>query len=285
MRGQKKWIGIAFAGAMVCAHGQWLNYPAPGTPRTRDGKPNLSAPAPRAFKGKPDLSGVWQAEPAPPGEIQGLLGDISYEVVPGDDPRTFSKYVFNLLADFKPGESPLRREAAAELTRKRTEGLGFNDGPPSHCLPLGIPGADILSYAPFKFIQAPGVIVMMYEIDNTRRQIYTDGRKLPVDPQPAWLGYSVGHWEGDTLVVDTAGFNDKSWLDVSGLPHSEALRVQERFRRRDFGHMELQVTIEDPKVFTRPFTIKVTELLLPDSDLLESFCTENEKDRSHLASH
>jgi hypothetical protein len=285
MHGQKKWIGIAFAGAMVCAHGQWLNYPAPGTPRTRDGKPNLSAPAPRASKGKPDLSGVWQAEPAPPGEIQGLLGDISYEVVPGDDPRTFSKYVFNLLADFKPGESPLRREAAAELTRKRTEGLGFKDGPPSHCLPLGIPGADILSYAPFKMVQAPGVIVMMYEIDNTRRQIYTDGRKLPVDPQPAWLGYSVGHWDGDTLVVDTAGFNDKSWLDVSGLPHSEALRVQERFRRRDFGHMELQVTIEDPKVFTRPFTIKVTELLLPDSDLLESFCTENEKDRSHLASH
>src|SRR5579862_3871446 len=123
MRGQKKWIGIAFAGAMVCAHGQWLNYPAPGTPRTRDGKPNLSAPAPRASKGKPDLSGVWQAEPAPPGDIQGLLGDISYEVVPGDDPRTFSKYVFNLLADFKPGESPLRPEAAAELTRKRTEGL------------------------------------------------------------------------------------------------------------------------------------------------------------------
>src|SRR6202521_5531148 len=108
MRGQKKWIAIMFAGVMVCAHGQWLNYPAPGTPRTRDGKPNLSGPAPRASKGKPDLSGVWETAPSPPGEIERLLGDITYEVVPGDDPRTFSKYVFNLLADFKPQESPLR---------------------------------------------------------------------------------------------------------------------------------------------------------------------------------
>jgi hypothetical protein len=284
MRGPKKWIGIMFAGAMVCAHGQWLNYPAPGTPRTRDGKPNLSAPAPRASKGKPDLSGVWQTEPAPPGEIERLFGNIAYEAVPGDDPTTFNKYFFNILADFKPQEAPIRPEAAAELTRKRAQGLGFKDGPPSHCLPLGVPGADILSYAPYKIIQAPGVIVMLYEVDNTRRQVYTDGRKLPVDPQPAWLGYSVGHWEGDTLVVDTAGFNDKSWLDAIGHPHSEALRVQERFRRLDFGHMELQVTIDDPKIFTRPFSIKVTQLLLPDSDLLESFCTENEKDRPHLAS-
>lgn len=275
-----------FAGALlvvqVCAHGQWLNYPAPGTPRTKDGKANLSAPAPRTSKGKPDLSGVWETAPSPPGEIERLLGDITYEVVPGDDPRTFSKYVFNLLADFKPQESPLRREAAAELMRKRAEDLGFKDGPPSHCLPLGIPGVDILSYSPFKIVQTPGEIVMLYELDNTRRQIYTDGRPLPADPQPAWLGYSVGKWDGDALVVDTAGFNNKSWLDVSGLPHSEALRVQERFRRRDFGHMDLQLTVEDPQVLTKPVTIKVTELLLPDSDLLESFCNENERDRPHL---
>ena len=125
---------------------------------------------------------------------------------------------------------------------------------------------------------------MLYEVDNTHRQVYTDGRKLPADPQPAWLGYSVGKWEGDTLVVDTAGFNDQSWLDVTGHPHSEALRIQERFRRRDFGHMEVQVTIDDPKTFTKPFTIKFNQLLIPDSDILEYFCTENEKDRAHLAS-
>jgi hypothetical protein len=171
MCGQRTRIGILFAGALVCAHAQWLNYPAPGTPRTRDGKPNLSAPAPRASKGKPDLSGVWQTEPAPPGEIKRLIGDLSYEIVPGDDPSTFSKYFFNVLADFKPEESPIRPEAAAELTRKRSEGLGYKDGPPSHCMPLGIPGADILSYSPFKIIQSPGLIVMLYELDNTHRQI------------------------------------------------------------------------------------------------------------------
>jgi hypothetical protein len=117
---------------------------------------------------------------------------------------------------------------------------------------------------------------------NTHRQIYTDGRKVLADPQPAWLGYSVGRWDGDTLVVDTAGFNDKSWLDAAGHPHSEALRVEERFRRRDFGHLDLQVTVDDPEMYTKPVTIKVTELLIPDGDVLENFCDENEKDRPHL---
>jgi hypothetical protein len=284
MCGQKTRTGILFAGALVCAHAQWLNYPTPGTPRTRDGKPNLSAPAPRTAKGKPDLSGVWQAEPAPPGEIQRLLGDVSYQAVPGDDPRTFSKYFFNILADFKPEEAPIRREAAAELTRKRTEALGYDDSPTTHCMPIGIPRGDLFSFAPFKIVQTPGLILMLYEVDNTRRQVYTDGRKLPADPQPAWLGYSVGKWEGDTLVVDTAGFNDKSWLDAFGHPHSEALRVQERFHRRDFGHMDVQVTIEDPNTYSKPFSVKFTLLLIPDSDILESYCNENEKDRPHLAS-
>ena len=126
------------------------------------------------------------------------------------------------------------------------------------------------------------MIVILYEVDNTRRQIYTDGRKLPADPQPMWMGYSVGKWEGDTLVVDTAGFNDKSWLDAAGHPHSEALRIQERFHRRDFGHMDLQVTVDDPQMYLQPITIKVTEVLIPDSDVLELFCNENEKDRPHL---
>jgi hypothetical protein len=286
MRGRNKWIAMLFGGALVCAqvcaYGQWLNYPAPGTPRTKDGKADLSAPPPRASNGKPDLSGVWETEPSPPGEITRLFGDMSYETVPGDDPTSFSKYFFSVLADFKPGEAPIRPEAAKELARKRAEGLGFKDGPPSHCLPLGVPGSDVLSYSPFKIIEAPGEIVVLYEVDNTRRQIYTDGRPLPVDPQPAWLGYSVGKWDGDTMVVDTAGFNDKSWLDAFGHPHSEALRVQERFHRRDFGHLDLQITIEDPQTFTKPITFKVTEHLLPDSDILEAFCNENEKDRSHL---
>ena len=281
MSGQTKRIGVIFAGALLCAHGQWLNYPAPGTPRMRDGKPDLSAKAPRASNGKPDLSGVWQTEFTPSGENERLFGDVFEDfVVPGDDPRTFSKYFFNILADFKPSEAPIRPEGV-ELFRKNADTRGKGN-PASQCLPQGIPRADILSYAPFKIIQTPGLIAILYEVDNTHRQIYTDGRKLPVDPQPAWLGYSVGGWEGDTLVVDTAGFNDKSWLDSRGHPHSEDLRIRERFHRRNFGHMDLQLTIEDAKMYTRPFTIKATELLIPDSDILESICNENEKDRAHL---
>ena len=272
-------IALIFTGALLCAHAQWLNYPSPGTPRTRDGKPNLSAKAPRASNGKPDLSGVWQAELSPPGEIERLFGDVfEYAVVPGDDPRMFSKYFLNILADFKPEQAPIKPEAA-ELARKNAGNARAN--PSAQCLPQGIVRDDLLSYNPFKIIQTPGVIAILYEVDNMFRQVYTDGRKLPVDPQPAWVGYSVGKWDGDTLVVDSAGFNNRSWLDAFGHPHSEALRVQERFHRRDFGHMDLQLTVDDPKMYTRPFTIKVTEVLVPDSDILEYVC-ENEADRTHL---
>jgi len=272
------------AALTLCAKAQWLNYPAPGTPRTPDGKPNLFAKAPRAPNGKPDLSGVWQTEFAPTGENERLFGaSVKDAVVPGDDPRTFSKYVLNILADFKPEESPLR-PGAAELFRRNVAKRGTRDeqSPTAWCLPQGLPRGDLFNYAPFKIIQTPIVVAVLYELDNTYRQIYTDGRKLPADPQPAWLGYSVGHWEGDSLVVDAAGFNDKTWLDVAGHPHSEALRIQERFHRRDFGHMDLSVTIDDPKFYTRPFTVKVTETLLPHSDVLETICNENEKDRLHL---
>jgi hypothetical protein len=281
MNGKIIGVGFLIAVSWACAHAQWLNYPAPGTPRTRDGKANLSAKAPRGSNGKPDLSGVWQTELAPSGENERLFGpSVKDYAVLGDDPRTFSKYYLNILVDFKPEETPIRPEAA-KLAQRNQDERGTRS-PSARCLPQGLPRADIFSYAPFKMIQTPGVIAVLYEIDNTHRQIYTDGRKLPADPQPAWAGYSVGKWEGDTLVVDAAGFNDRTWLDSFGHPHSEDLKIQERFRRRDFGHMDLSVTIEDPRMYTRPFTIKVTEVLLPDSDILESICNENEKDRTHL---
>jgi hypothetical protein len=271
---------MVFVGALLCANGQWLSYPAPGTPRTPDGKPNLSARVPRLSNGKPDLSGVWQVEPPAPGEMERKVGDLGTFVVPGDDPREFSPYFFNILADFKRGEEPIRPEAAAVL-RKRGERHGI-DAPGTRCLPMGIPEATTIA-VPFKIIHTPGLMAILYEVDNTHRQIYTDGRKLPADFQPAWLGYSAGKWEGDTLLVETAGFNDQGWLDAFGHPQSEALRIQERFRRRDFGHMEIQITIDDPKTYTKPFTIKVNQLLIPDSDILETFCTENERDRTHFA--
>ena len=194
--------------------------------------------------------------------------------------RTFSKYFLNILADFKPEDAPIR-PAAAELARRNAENAKAN--PSAKCLPQGIVRADVLSYNPFKILQTPGVTAILYEADNTFRQVYTDGRKLPANPEPLWLGYSVGKWEGDTLVVETAGFNDKSWLDGMGHPHSEAMRVVERYRRRDFGHLDVEITIDDPKMYTRPFTIKVTHLLEADSDILEYFCAENEKDRLHMA--
>jgi hypothetical protein len=273
-------VGLLVAGLAVCSlDAQWLNYPAPGTPRTRDGKPNLTAPPPRAADGKPDLSGVWRVEATPLDELTRLFGDLSPLSVPGDDARTFSKYLFNIFADFKRGEEPFRPEAA-KLFQQRAPGSG-KDFPTSHCLPAGVPTSLIIPI-PFKIIQTRGLTAMLFEGDNTIRQIYTDGRKHPTDPHPLWLGYSVGKWERDTLVAETVGFNDKSWLDAAGHPHSDALRVLERFRRRDFGHLDVEATLDDPKMYTSPFTIKFTLLLQPDSDILELFCNENEKDRVHL---
>jgi hypothetical protein len=251
-----------------------LNYPDPGIPRTKDGKPNLSAPAPRSAKGKPDLSGVWEAEAAPRQELLRFLPD-GVNLL-GEDPP--SRYFLNILSDFKPPETPMTA-ATASIFAQHASGFG-KDAPYSRCLPMGVPQSD-LTPIPFKIIQTPAVIVMLHEADGTFRQIYTDGRKLPVDPTPAWGGYSIGRWEGDTLVVESAGFNDRSWLDAFGHPHSDALRVTERFHRLDVGRMEVQLTIDDPKSYSKPFTFKFMELLLPDSDVLENVCLENEKDAKH----
>jgi hypothetical protein len=273
-------LGFLVAGVLVFAPGQWLNYPTPGTPRTADGKPNLSAKAPRAADGKPDLSGVWRTAYDSAEANERLFGPgVKAFIEPGDDPSRFSKYFLDILVDFPSDAKPIR-PAAAELFRQNAVKKSRSSS--AQCLPQGLPRTDINSYAPFKILQTPGVIAVLYEVDNTHRQIYTDGRPLPVDPQPTWGGYSVGRWDGDTLIVDAAGFNDQTWLDSGGHPHSDALRVQERFHRRDFGHMDLTVTVEDPKMYTQPFTIKVVEELLPDTDILESVCNENEKDRQHL---
>lgn len=151
-----------------------------------------------------------------------------------------------------------------------------------NCLPDGVPHADLLP-EPFKIIQTPGELLMLYEVETIFRQVFTDGRKQPADPAPSWLGYSVGRWDGDALVIDTKGFNDRSWLDARGHGHSEEMRVEERFQRRDFGHLDVAVTLEDPKVFTKPFTIRFAERLLPDTDVFEHICAEDEKDAAHTA--
>jgi hypothetical protein len=268
---------LALSMLSLGAHAQWLNYPTPGVPRTADGKPNLAAPAPRALDGKPDLSGVWHVHPSGLAEMKRLFGDgVGVSSVPGMEPDTISKYAVNILLDFKPDESPIRPEAA-EILRRRAPG----SNPADRCLPIGIPANGLVS-EPRKIVQSPKLIVIMYESDGTHRQIYTDGRVLPKEvAQPSWLGYSAGKWDRDTLIVETAGFNDKTWLDLSGHPRSEALRVTERYHRRDFGHLDVEMTFDDPLMYTKPFTIKFTEELWPDSDVFEYFCNENERDRAH----
>jgi len=254
---------------------QWLNYRDSGTPRTKDGKPSLSAPAPRSADGKPDLSGIWQGQGAPISELMKILPAGVNGL--GEDPPPMS--FFNVMANVKPEESALRPEFAEMY--KRRSAVALTSPPPAGCGPLVVPMADSLP-APFKIVQTPKLTLLLYESDTVFRQIFTDGRKHPEDPQPSWLGYSVGKWQGDSLVVDTVGLIPFGPLDVFGHPHSEALRVTEQFRRRDFGHMDVQVMIDDPKTYTKPFTYKIGMYLLPDTDLLESFCTENEKDVAHM---
>ena len=261
------WIIVALVGAGISTGAQWLNHPTAGAPRTRDGKVNMTARVPR-LSGKPDLSGLWQVQgqPRAPGALFGL----------GESEN--SRYFINVLADFPPNDLPL---TPAGLGRWKHNSQPTTPSPIVNCLPDGMPHGNVLPQ-PFKVIHSTGVIVLLYEVGTTFRQVFMDGRKLPVDPSPTWQGYSVGRWEGDTLVVDTIGFNDRSWLDVRGTPHSEEMRVEERFRRRDYGHLDLTTTITDPKTFTRPITFGVVLDLMPDTDLLEHYCAENEKDDAHI---
>jgi len=281
MRHQR--LFLLFAVFSAGAHAQWLNFPTPGTPRTRDGKPNLAAPAPRALDGKPDLSGVWRHEITPLAELKRLYGDsidaAAKVEVPGMEAAANHKYSRNILVDFNAGESPMRPEAV-EIMRQRAA----NSDPAQVCAvgQFGIPRAGLLAEV-IKIVQSPRMSVIFYEIDNLHRQVYADGRVLPKEfDYPAFLGYSVGHWERDVFVVETAGFNGRTRLDLMGHPQSEAMRITERFRRRDFGHLDVEMTFDDPKMYTKPFTIKVPHDLLADSDIFEMFCNENERDRAHL---
>ena len=271
-------IAIVCAATFTTADAQWLKYPARGIPRTKDGQPNLSAPTPRTADGKPDLSGVWTTDGSGPAEMQRLFPGLSDLAVPGDDPSVFSKYFINVFADYKNEDVPIKPDAL-QILLERAKTFG-KDNPTSHCLPAGVPMGDLLP-VPRRFIQLPNLLVILYEGINPQRLIYLDGRKHVLD-QPAWLGYSVGRWEGNTLVVDTRGFNDRSWLDAFGHPRTEAMHIVERFTRRDFGHIDVQMTFDDSGAYTKPFSIRFTQTLTPDTDVIEAVCNENEKDRQHL---
>lgn len=254
MFGGRNLAGLVAISFLLAANAdaQWLDYPAPGIPRLPNGKPNLAAPAPRGPDGKPDLSGVWN----------------------GPGPGSYDR---NIARDLKPADIQPWAEA---IYQQRVRDMGKN-APRANCLPDPFVYYHMVDVA--RFVQRPGVIVVMYQgtTNSVHRTIFTDGRPLPKDANPTWMGYSVGHWDGDTLVVETAGFNDRGWLDIEGHPHSEALRITERFRRRDFGHMDLEVTIDDPKTFTMPFSLRIPKTLTPDTDLLESIC-ENDTSVPHM---
>jgi len=274
-------LAVAVVG-VVPLSAQWVSYRDSAVPRTRDGKPDLRARTPLTRDGKPDLSGVWMHELTPAAEIRRLFGpsiDDRIKVdAPGMEIGTQHKYSFNILLDFD--EASMLRPRARELMRLNTQ----NREPAAVCLhrpPSHFIRYDLLS-EPIKIVQAPRITMVLYEANDTHRQIYTDGRALPKEfDLPSFLGYSVGHWEGNTFVVETAGFNDKTRLDGQEHPHSEHLRVIERYTRRDFGRLDVETTFEDPELYMKPFTIKVPHDLLPDTDIFESFC-ENEKDSAHL---
>ena len=239
--------------ACATAQAQWVKVPRANVPRSADGKPNLSAPAPRLPDGKPDLSGIWEVD---------------------------NKYVRDLATDLKIENVPFQPWAKA-LFDERKDGAHSREDNAAHCLPPGTPRINAAPF-PWKLVQTSTFIVIVYETSNFWRQIFLDGREMAEDAPPSWFGYSTGKWDGDTLVVDTKGFNGKAWIDQLGKPATEALHVIERFRRKDFGHMDIQVSIDDPKAYTKPWTITEPAKLSAAVELMEFICNENNRDLEHL---
>jgi hypothetical protein len=246
-------LAIIWAGVSA-VEAQWDPYPSKNVPRTADGKVDLNAPARRSADGHPDLSGFWM-------------------------PTVAVKHLLNLAADLKPEDVPLKPWAKT-LYDERIANNG-KDHPGARCWPSGIPEKNNIPDG-LKVVQTPDLILFLHESRTIYRQIFTDGRSLPRNAQPTWMGYSVGKWDGDTLVVDTIGQNGKTWLDMRGLPGTEALRVTERFSRPSIGHIDIDVTIDDSQAYTKPWTVKLSWSLLPDAELIESICEENNKDLPHM---
>jgi hypothetical protein len=233
---------------------QWLKVPEPVLPRTADGKPNLSAPAPRLPDGKPDLTGIWRSND--------------------------NTFVRDIAASLKPEDVPYQPWARA-LFDARKGGLYSSEDPDAHCLPQGVPKINSVQY-PWKLIQTPNSIVIIYETFNYWRQIFTDGREMNPDANPTWMGYSTGQWEGDTFVVHTRGFNGIVWLDQLGRPTTDRLHVIERFRRPDFGRLIIDITIDDPGAYTKPWNVSQQVYLRPGWEPLEFICNENNRDVARM---
>jgi hypothetical protein len=257
---------VILTAAFQPAAAQWLHYPTPGVPRSSAGKPNLAARAPRTPDGKPDLSGMWGWEDNRPCPAGGC-----------PDQKVGQEFI-NIGWSLKDGLP--YQPWAAELVKER-QAQNSKDDPQSRCLPRGalrIHTDGLLK----KFVQTPGLLLILTERNASYRQIFTDGRPLPVDPDPSWNGYSSGKWDGDTLVVQTIGFRDDMWLDAGGSPLTSAAKVTERFSRPSFGKLEIEITVDDPKAYTKPWTIQLNQPLVADTELLDYICLENERDTAHF---
>lgn len=266
---------------------QWPLHPTPSAPRLANGEPNLDGPVPRTADGKPDLSGLWRGAPAPAPARQGGAGPAAAGTAAAAPPPAQAPAVATLapgavpLAAFRdigvnvPGGLPLTPEGAAIL-KKRMAGKS-EDNPEAHCLPMGVVQFHTQG-APRKFVQTPTLLVLLYEASMGMRQIFLDGRKPPTDDaQPWWYGYSRGRWEGDTLVVETTHTRDDSWLDIIGSPMTDAATLTERIRRVSYGRMEIDITLNDPRAYTRPWTVRVNQQIMLDEDLIEFICLENQR--------
>jgi hypothetical protein len=255
------------------AFGQWLHYPTADVPRTKDGKPNLNAPSPRLPGGKPDFSGIWLTAtrvPCTPGAEGGFF-DCGLEL-------PISPLAFDLGANL-PGGLPYQPWAAALVKQRVAD--SSKDDPHVRCLPDNPPRPYGLPHLT-KAVHTPRLLVLLNEVNAMYRQIFVDGRPLPVDPTPSWNGYSSAAWEGDTLVVHTIGFRDGLWLDTSGSTMSDVAKMTERIRRPNYGRLEIEITVDDPKTYTRPWTVSMPQSIVLDTELIDEFCLENEKSSQHM---
>jgi len=270
---------LRFAGALFITTlpllAQWPNFPSTNVPRDAKGQPDLNGPTPKAADGHPDLSGVWElARGGGRGGGRGAGGGTPPPRVYNGN-ATFA----DVGAGLKDG-LPLLPAGAAILKQRAAE--NSKDNPDAHCLPLGLMQLH-MHPQPRKIIQHPGDTVILYEAQAGVRQIFTDGRPLPSeDAQPWWYGYSVGKWDGDTFVVETNGFRDDVWLDVNGSPFTNKGKMTERFHRPNYGTLDIDITFEDPSMYSKPFTVKVHHRIMPDTDLIEFICGENERSDAHL---
>lgn len=260
-------LGTPLASIPLAA--QWVKYPTAGVPRKSDGSPNLTAATPRTADGKPDLSGTWTSDEVDPRRP---------DVPPNPHDATTSRRMINLGVDL-PGGLPYQ-PWLAPIVKQRTANMAKDD-PHIRCLPDNFLRAYGMPHL-LKFVQTPNLLLVLDEWNAGYRQVFTDARPLPEDPTPSWQGYSSAKWSGDTLVVDTIGLRNDTWIDWNGSVLTESAKVREQFRRPDFGHLEIQVTVDDPKAYTKPWTVLIKERIIVDTELIDEICLEDERSLQHM---